>query len=272
MDYIDEEGNFTDDFRNELPDRLGDVYYNDPDTKQTPTKELDNVKNIFDLAKMVITGSRKISAHGTELKRATEGMIKIPGEGATEEDIKAYRKAIGVPEKQEDYELAIPETNDESENAVNKKLADKISAAAFKANIPKSKLQSVFNEVMSEINSINEAEIQKGMKLLAADVQALKDAKKEKYDAFIADTNRVAAELDVKGDLDAGRADNPIGTNFMKLMDNMGIKDTPVIREFLGAIAPLVLEGKTIIGGPTPTLAGEGGFDYQYDEHGKPIV
>jgi hypothetical protein len=253
-------------FKEQLPELLGDDYYNDKEKRQ-PTKYFENVDSFATLAKRALNADRKISAHGTELKRATEGMIKIPGEGATEEDIKAYRKAIGIPEKQEDYQLKIPDQDKEGFEAI----AKQVRTAAHQVGIAPSKLSAVWDQVMTALVAQNQALEQKGMELLAADVQALKEAKKEKYDAFIAETDRVAAELDVKGDLNAGRPDNPIGSNFMRLMDNMGIKDTPVVREFLGAIAPLVLEGKTIIGGSTPTSAGEGGFDYQYDEHGKPI-
>lgn len=39
----------------------------------------------------------------------TDGMVKIPGENATPEEIAAYYKAIGVPEKPEDYGLKAPE-------------------------------------------------------------------------------------------------------------------------------------------------------------------
>ena len=261
-EYIGEDGTFTDDFRAELPDRLGDAYYNDPETKLQPTKELDNVKNIFDMAKMVVTGSRKISQHGETLKKATEGMIKIPGEGATPEEIVAYRQAQGVPETPDGYELV----NDQLEPE-DKPFAEIVQNSCHKNGIPKSKAQAVFNDVKETLNQMKEADVKKGMDLLNADVQALKDAKKEKYDAFIADTNKVAAHFDIKGE--SGAQDNPIGSNFMKLMDTMGIKDTPVVREFLGAIAPLVLEGGTHLGAGASPESAKWFTDYEYDETGK---
>jgi len=269
MDFIDENGDFTDDFRDELPGRLGDAYFNDPETKQKPTKEFDNVKNVFDMAKMVVTGSRKISAHGDELKKAREGMIKIPGEGATVEEIAAYRKAYGIPDTADGYELPIPENDKEGYESI----AAKVKAAAFTAGIPPSKLSTVWSEVVTALAAQTRDLEKKGMDLLTADVQALKDAKAEKYDSFIADTNKVAAHFDIKADPALGTKDNLVGSNFMKLMDTMGIKDTPAIREFLGAIAPLVLEGKTTIGAAAGGSGGsEGVFDYEYDEMGKPIA
>lgn len=266
MDYIDEGGQLTDEFRKALPEMLGDTYYNDPETKQKPTKELDKVKTLADMAKMVVEGSRKISAHGKELKEATKGMVKIPGEGATVEEVAAYRKAVGVPEAADGYELPVPEGEGFEE------VAKATREAAHEAGIPASKLSKVWEKVVTTLVAQNQALEQKGMELLTADVQALKDAKKEKYDAFIADTNKVAAHFDIKGDPAIGTQDNPVGTNFMKLMETMAVKDTPVVREFLGAIAPLVLEGKTTVGaGSSMESEPPGGFTYKYDEHGKPI-
>ena len=257
MDYIDENGAFTEDFRDSLPDILGDDYFNDPDKTQA-TKYFDNVKDLPTLLKRAVNGDRKISAHGEALKKATEGMIKIPGEGSTPEEIVAYRKAQGVPETSDGYELPIPEEGKEGyEN-----IAKEVKAAAHEAGIAPSKLNAVWSKVVATMGEQTKALEAKGQELLNADVQALKDTKKEKYDSFIADTNKVAAHFDTK--------DNPIGTNFMKLCDNMGIKDTPAVREFLGQIAPLVLEGKTVIGQAASSPA-EGGFTYEYDEGGKPI-
>lgn len=36
-----------------------------------------------------------------------DGMVKVPGEGATEEDIAAFRKGLGVPESPDGYEIKI---------------------------------------------------------------------------------------------------------------------------------------------------------------------
>jgi len=269
MDYIDENGDFTEDFRAELPERLGDDYYNDPETRLKPTKEFDNIHNVFDMAKMTVNASRKISAHGEELKKATEGMIKIPGEGATPEEVVAYRQAQGVPETADGYELAIPEKDKEGYEVI----ANEVKAAAHEAGISPSKLSAIWDKVIPALSAQTEAIEKRGQELLAADVQLLKDAKKEKYDSFISDTNNVASHFDVKGDAALGTKDNPVGSNFMKLMDSMSIKDTPVVREFLGQIAPLVLEGSTSLGkGSSESGQAEGGFSYKYDENGKPIA
>ena len=264
-EMIDENGVFTDDFRSALPEKLGDVYFNDREKTQ-PTKELDNVNNIFDMAKMVVTGSRKISAHGEELKKATEGMVKIPGEGSSVEEIAAYRKATGVPDTPDGYELKLPE------GVGYDVIAKEVKSAAHEAGIPPSKLSSIWEKVTTALVSQNAALEQKGIELLEADKQALKDMKKDKYDSFIADTDKVAAHFNIPEDTTKGIKADSVGDEFMKLMDNLGVKDTPVVRVFLGQIAPLVLEGKTAGGGKGAGPEGQKGiFTYEYDEQGKPI-
>lgn len=42
----------------------------------------------------------------TELEKKQSQTLSVPNEGDTDEQVKAYRKAIGVPEKSTDYELA----------------------------------------------------------------------------------------------------------------------------------------------------------------------
>lgn len=266
VEYLDEQGGLTNDFTTALPTLLGDDYYNDPDKKQ-PTKYFENVKDLPTLLKRAVNADRTISRHGETLKKATEGMIKIPGEGATAEEVSAYRKAQGIPDGPEGYQLTIPDADKEGFVAI----AKEVSAAAHEVGIPPSKLSAVWGKVVNALVAQNQALEKKGMDLLTADVQALKDAKKEKYDAFITDTNRVAAHFDVKGDAAMGTKDNPVGGNFMKLMESMGIKDTPVVREFLGAIAPLVLEGSSVIGRGALSEPSPGGFTYEYDANGKPI-
>ena len=45
--------------------------------------------------------------------RKRESQVRVPGKNATEEEISAYRKAVGVPEKAEEYEFSdLPEGQD----------------------------------------------------------------------------------------------------------------------------------------------------------------
>lgn len=74
---------------------------------------------------------------GAEKALHDTGRIKVPGEGATEQEIAEYRTATGVPEKPEDY--ARPEFKDADGKAIayNSELTDRIFAAAHKIGLPK---------------------------------------------------------------------------------------------------------------------------------------
>lgn len=61
-----------------------------------------NFKTLPDVVKSLIETKRLASGK-------LDGMVKIPGEGATPEEIAAFNKARGVPEKPEDYGLTKPQ-------------------------------------------------------------------------------------------------------------------------------------------------------------------
>jgi hypothetical protein len=67
-------------------------------------------------------------------KAARAGGIKVPGEGAKPEEIAAYHKAIGVPEKVEGYEFAMPEGV--TEDMLDMNLIPKVREAALAAGAP----------------------------------------------------------------------------------------------------------------------------------------
>jgi hypothetical protein len=98
----------------------------------------------------------------------------------------------------------------------------------------------------------------KGLALMASEVDGMKELHKEKYDSFIAGTDEALAKF--KG-----------GADVKTLLDTYGIGNSPVIRNLLAEIAPLVNEGKTVFG-ETKDTKDNGGFpSYEYDDSGKPI-
>lgn len=61
-------------------------------------KSLANFKNLHDLAKGYMDTKAALS-------KKMDGMIKIPGEGSTPEEWAAYHKALGRPDKPEEYNV-----------------------------------------------------------------------------------------------------------------------------------------------------------------------
>lgn len=84
------------------------------------------------------------------------GRIKIPGEGASEADVKAFHKAIGVPEDPKGYEVSVPAGEngepitmaDGSPVQLDQGLIDRVAAAAHAAGVPKAAFNALVQEVV----------------------------------------------------------------------------------------------------------------------------
>lgn len=77
------------------------------------------------------------------------GRIKLPGEGATAEDVAAYHRAIGVPDAPGGYEFAAPQGADGQPMPLNAPMLERIAAIGHKLGIPKAALEGVAAEVMA---------------------------------------------------------------------------------------------------------------------------
>lgn len=74
------------------------------------------------------------------------GRVKVPGEGASAEEIAAYHKAIGVPEDAKGYEIPQPKDADDNPIEINTALAERIAASAHKHGVPKAALDALLAE------------------------------------------------------------------------------------------------------------------------------
>lgn len=86
------------------------------------------------------------------------GRIKVPGEGATAQEVAEYRAAIGVPDKPEGY--AVPEFKDAAGNPIpiNTALTERIFAKAHELGGPKGLVeQLVASEVQAQIEEYDAA-------------------------------------------------------------------------------------------------------------------
>lgn len=257
-ELMDENGVLTEEFKTQLPDLLGDDYYNDPETKQEPTKMFDNIKDLKSLTKMAATAQRKATQNEAKYAEKYKGMVKIPDDKATPEDIAAYRKAIDAANKPEEYELPCPDGDDKTGFET---IAGVVRTAAHEIGLPKKALSGIWGKVVAALQVQNKTLEDKGLELMQADEKILKDKHKENYPAFMKAGDDVAAKF-------------KNGKAFMELLTIYGIQNHPAIRELLATeIAPLVLEGHTVGGVNIVEPTGDGWpLTYKYDPFsGKPI-
>jgi hypothetical protein len=79
------------------------------------------------------------------------GRVKIPGENATPEERAAYHKAIGVPEKVEDYSFAAPEGVQ-----LNEGLTKVLATAALESGVPKAAFDNLASKfIAAQLDDMN---------------------------------------------------------------------------------------------------------------------
>lgn len=238
-----------------VQEHLGDDFYNDPGTKQQPTKMFENVNDQATLIKNYASAQRTISKGDADFAERTKGMVTIPGDDASEDVIKAYRKATGVPESVDGYAMDIPDGDDkESFTGV----AAAVKEAALAAGAPASVVSKIWGKVVETLQGQFKAIEDKGLALMATEVAGMKELHKEKYDSFIKGTDEALAKF--KG-----------GAEVKTLLDTFGIGNSPAIRNLLAEIAPLVNEGKTVFGESTNAKESGGFPTYEYDDNGKVV-
>jgi len=238
-----------------VKEHLGDDFFNDPETKQQPTKMFENVNDTETLLKNYASAQRTISKGDADFAERTKGMVTIPGEDASEDDIKAYRKATGVPESADGYAMDIPD-GDDKESFTG--LSAAVKEAALAAGAPASLVSTIWGKVVETMQGQFKAIEDKGLALMASEVDGMKAEHKEKYDTYIKGTDEALAKFKA-------------GAEVKTLLDTYGIGNSPVIRKLLAEIAPLVNEGKTVFGESTNAKESGGFPTYEYDDAGKVI-
>jgi hypothetical protein len=69
----------------------------------------EDEKSLKDLERFSDPGSllKAFKDTQTALRNKTDGMVKLPGEGATDEDKQAFAKAIGIPDAPDKYQITV---------------------------------------------------------------------------------------------------------------------------------------------------------------------
>lgn len=141
----------------------------------------NEVKDINHLAKI---------ARDNQKALRESGRFKVPGEGATDQEVAEYRAAIGVPDKPEGY--ARPEFKDAEGKpiAYNTELTDRIFAAAHKAGLPKGIEEVVRGEIEQQL-----AEYDAAVKQIQADANKHIASWGEDKDAKLGQVNAALKDL-----------------------------------------------------------------------------
>lgn len=128
-----------------------------------------------------------------EAERAVRdgGRVKVPGEGASDEEVAAFRAAIGVPEKPEGYAIPQPKDADGNDIPINSALTERVVASAHKHGVPKAALDAILaDEISAQIAEYDE--LVKGLQVKAG--EHVKSWGEDR-DAKLANVNAAAQDI-----------------------------------------------------------------------------
>lgn len=145
---VGEDWSFQPDWTTKLPEEMGDS-----------RASMAKFKSLDEMAKAHIALEQKLGSK--------ENMVSIPTEKSNPEQVAAYRKAMGVPEKVEDYKLT-PEKFPEGVAPWPKELIAPFEAIAHKHNIP----PAAMKEFVAENLRQSQMGIQAQAQNMAAHVEA----------------------------------------------------------------------------------------------------
>lgn len=117
-----------------------------------------------------------ITDNMTAARAKTEGMVKLPGENATPEELQAFYRSLGAPEKPEDYGIAKPDDLPEG-MGWDDKLASAFTAKASQIGLTKAQATELQKFQIEYAKSSQEA-------IRAASENALNLEKEELTKAF----------------------------------------------------------------------------------------
>jgi hypothetical protein len=129
------------------------------------------------------------------------GRIKVPGEGATDEERASFHKAIGVPDDVTGYEVKMPETTGGLE--LDSDMVGKLADIAHKSGVPKGGFEAIANAYVESQVAAHLERVQRedqGRDAILTEWGASKDQK-------IAEANAAMRTLDLsKSDVAAMQA------------------------------------------------------------------
>lgn len=139
------------------------------------TKGADGAESLADFAtwkdKAPAPLVKFITDNMTAARAKTEGMLKVPGEGATAEEIAAFHKAIGVPDKEDEYGYKLPEGLDEK--VVDKARIDGYRKLFREAGVPKAAAEKILTKYFEDELGGIKARTEEHTKALAAEKEML---------------------------------------------------------------------------------------------------
>lgn len=135
------------------PDWYGQIPADVGEGEKTSLRDWLKAAEIKDVA-----GLAKV-ARDNQLALRESGRIKVPGSGASPEEVAQFHQAIGVPEDAKGYELPQPKGEDGEPLPLNTAMLERIADSAHKLGIPKAALEGILGaEVQAQLDDLHAEE------------------------------------------------------------------------------------------------------------------
>lgn len=159
--------------------------------------------------------------------------IVIPGKDATPEQVAEYRKKLGVPEKPEDYALALPEGL--TEDKVDKQFVDTWRKRLHAQGVPKAAAEAIIKDYLADNVAKNAADTKAAEDQAKAWQLEMKTKFGSKYDETV---NMAQHALEHFKD-----------EKLIEWLESTGAGNHPAVVEFFSKVGKLVSDDRVARGG-----------------------
>lgn len=172
-----------------------------------------------------------------DFRKANSAMIKVPGKDASPEDVAKFRKAIGVPEKAEEYKFEIGREPTEADKAMQANLAK----IALENGIPAPAMTALSKAVTDLAKAAKDEENRVAVAAREANEAALRKEWGADYDA-----NKALASRAVQAFGEVKSHPEVIELFEKTIVNGQKLGDHPVLVRMLGNIGRRMGEGEFI--------------------------
>ncbi|MFK4647216.1 hypothetical protein ABIF96_005790 [Bradyrhizobium ottawaense] len=172
-----------------------------------------------------------------DLRKANSAMIRVPGKDATAEDRAKFNKAIGVPEKAEDYKFDLGREPTEADKAIQAKIA----AVALEHGVPANAMAGISKAVAEMAQAAKDEENRVAVAAREANEAALRKEWGADYEA-----NKTLASRAVQAFGEVKSHPEVIELFEKTIVNGQKLGDHPVMLRMLGNIGRRMGEGEFI--------------------------
>jgi hypothetical protein len=172
-----------------------------------------------------------------DLRKANSAMIRVPGKDATAEDKAKFYKAIGVPEKAEDYKFDLGREPTEADKAIQSKIA----AVALEHGVPATAMAGISKAVAEMAQAAKDEENRVAVAAREANEASLRKEWGSDFDA-----NKTLASRAVQAFGEVKSHPEVVELFEKTIVNGQKLGDHPVLMRIFGNIGRRMGEGEFI--------------------------